>query len=338
MADRDAVPTPHDRIVKRVFSRAAAAAIIVRRVVPPGVLARLDLSRIEAQPTTFIPPRLGARYADLLWSIGVRGEPQGLNVFAVVEHRSTPDPLLPLRMLWYVAWLWERYVADQTKAVRTIPLVLPIVMQQHPNRGRRVHRLSGLYELPDELKQTTAPPVELELCIDDLSESVLDDPVAEPGILALVELTRALLFLYHHPDSLTEGRMEQLAGLFDQVLERSAEDAEALWTYVVSVFDERSLLRMTLLEAVGSDNRTMCATIKEAWIAEGRRKGVTQGHAQGLGTALLQLLEHRQLPVSPSIRRRVLETTEHDAVQQWFGRALTASTLDQIFGPSVSTH
>lgn len=156
-------------------------------------------------------------------------------------------------------------------------------------------------------------------------QPVLDDPVAAPEVLALVELTRALLFAYHHPESLTAARIAELAPLLDLVIEHSREDAEALWTYVVSVFDEDSPLRGMLLDAVNQENETMGRTYKEAWLAEGMAKGMAK--------ALLQVLEHRRVVVPPEVQARVLQTQDESMLDRWLQRALVAESFEGIFEP-----
>jgi len=335
VATRPAVKTPHDRLARRVFGRPGAAAIVLRRVLPESLLAWLDLSRISVGSTTFVDPRLGTRRSDLFYSVGIRGSTHSLTVFVALEHQSSPDPMLPLRMFWYVAWIWERFVASAKPRPRHIPLVLPIVMVQCGSKWNGPTRLSEMFDLPEELRRGFALPIELELWVDDMGESVLDDPVAAPEVLALVELTRALLFGYHHPESLTPERIETLAPLFDTVLEHDPEDAEALWVYVVSVFAEDSPVRAMLLRAVGTENQAMCATIREAWLAEGITKGMAKGMArgvtQGLATALLQVLEHRELPASGPVRERVLAAKDESTLQRWLHRALTAESIEQVF-------
>ncbi len=349
MAKSRTVPTPHDRLVRRVFSRPEAAAIILRRTLPERLLAWLDLSRIDVGSTTLIGPVLDTRYSDLFYSVGIRGSSQTLTIFIVLEHQSSPDPMIPLRMYWYVGSIWERFIASRGSRTRHIPLVIPIVMEQQRSSRHGPTRLSDMFALPEALREVLDVPVELKVYVDDMGESVLDDPVADRRVLALVELSRALLFGYHHPESFTDERVELLADLFDIVLAHAPEDARALWTYVVNVYAEDSPVRAMLLRAVGKDNQQMCATIREAWVAEGMAKGMTEGMAkgmadgvvkgvnQGLANALLTLLEHRQLTPSPAVRERVLAASDRSTLQGWFERALSAQTIEQVFDAGSSS-
>ncbi|MEM9461866.1 MAG: hypothetical protein AAGF11_47345 [Myxococcota bacterium] len=150
-----------------------------------------------------------------------------------------------------------------------------------------------------------------------------------------MELTRALLFAYHHPASITPARIQQLAPLFDTVLRSSREDAEALWTYVSNVFNEDSPLYTMLIDAVGKENQDMGRTYKEAWLAEGTAKGITQGITQGIAASLLQVLEHRKWTISTELERQVLDTKDEPTLRRWFSRALAVDSLDHVFEPAV---
>lgn len=257
-----------------------------------------------------------------------RTDLQSVVLLAAVEHQSSPEWLFALRMLDYLRDLWDRYIAEHGPRIRRIPIALPIVLVQCPHKWNVPNRLSDLFDGPRPLRDAVRPLFDLQFLVDDMSESVLDDPVTKPSTLALVELTRSLLVAYHAPESITEARIEELAPLFDTVLEHNPDDARALWTYVVSVFDEDSPLRRMLLTAVNKENKDMGRTYKEAWLDEGR--------LQGLAAALFDVLETRDLSVPDDIRTQVLATRDESGLRRWLRRALVAGTIQQIFEPAGS--
>jgi hypothetical protein len=185
------------------------------------------------------------------------------------------------------------------------------------------------------------------MLVDDLSGSVLELPCADPATLALVELTRAFLYAYENPRSLTPARLATLATQLDILLARNSpdpdtqttglDDVRALWKYVIEVFGERSPLRTLLLNAVSQPVREVYMTIKEALLAEGKREGLAKGKkaglAKGLATAVLDLLELRALPVPPRVRRRVLATRDEPLLRRWHARALTVRSAEALFEP-----
>jgi len=209
--------------------------------------------------------------------------------------------------------------------------------------------------MPLELRRLLGTPVELSMLVDDLSGSVLDDPIADPATLALVELTRAFLYAYENPSSLTKERLATLATQLNILLAHNSpdpdvqttgmDDVRALWKYVIEVFEEDSPLRTLLLKATSRRVRKVYMTIEEALLAKGEKKGIAkgqkqgiargqkQGIAKGLATAVLQLLELRAVPVPPRVRKRVLATRDEPLLRRWHARALTVLSAEALFEP-----
>jgi hypothetical protein len=82
----------------------------------------------------------------------------------------------------------------------------------------------------------------------------------------------------------------------------------------------------------------------EEGLAKGMEKGLEQGREQGLGQGreqgrvemLLELLETR-FSVSDEIRKQVEECTAETQVKTWFKRAISASSLEEVFA-ELRTH
>jgi hypothetical protein len=78
--------------------------------------------------------------------------------------------------------------------------------------------------------------------------------------------------------------------------------------------------------------------LKDAWVdglldqgrAEGRAQGEAEGRAQGHIEMLLQLLGTR-FAIPASIRSRVMACTDTTQISIWFDRAITATSLDEVF-------
>ena len=79
----------------------------------------------------------------------------------------------------------------------------------------------------------------------------------------------------------------------------------------------------------------MYITIADSWFAEGERKGLSRGRAEGRAEAVLGVLEHRALPIPEPVRERVLSTRDEPALQRWFHRAFSSTAGHELFD---STH
>lgn len=76
-------------------------------------------------------------------------------------------------------------------------------------------------------------------------------------------------------------------------------------------------------------------TLKEELLAQGQKIGQKVGEARGRtlakAEAVLGVLEHRKVPVSASIRRRILATRDELALQRWFDRAFSVGSAAELF-------
>ena len=347
MAEARLPRSQHDALTRHVFCRPRAAAIVLRRVLPRAMLEALELDTLELLSSAHARPSLGNRDGDLLFAVRLRGHHGASSIRIAFEHYSSLTPLQPWRALVYATEHWGRHIREQLRPPRTLPFILPVVLVQPPARGAPL-RLSDLLELPAHLRQTFGAPFEVRLHVDDLSGSVLHDPDADAGHLALVEITRALLHAYGNDDSLTHARLAALAPCFDTVLVHfgSAELTE-LWTYVVKVYGADSplcsIIQSTCRKAVREMYMTIADDLRAKGMAEGRAKGMAEGRAkgmaegrakgmaEGLSQALLQVLEHRALPLPRALRERVVTTLDESLLRRWFQRALSAQALEDVF-------
>lgn len=129
----------------------------------------------------------------------------------------------------YAGEYWGRDIRARPGPM-LLPFIVPVLLVQCPARNTPT-RLSQILDVPPNLRSRVGAPFAVDLYVDDFSGSVLDDPVAPLGFRALVELARAFLHAYKNPGSLTDERIEELAPLFDIVLDYfGPDDIQALWT------------------------------------------------------------------------------------------------------------
>jgi hypothetical protein len=206
-------------------------------------------------------------------------------------------------------------------------------------------------------------PVELVLHASDFSGSLLHDRKAPVAIRALVELARAFLHAYENPDSLTRARLRELAPLVDVLLKQNCpDDVQALWVYALSVFEPHSPLHEMITTAISKPAKEMYMTLKDELLTRGRKLGEARGRklgeargeklgeargrklgeaigeargrAIGKAQAVLEVLEHRGIPVSASVRKRILAMRDELALPQWIERAVTVTRAAELFEPA----
>lgn len=86
----------------------------------------------------------------------------------------------------------------------------------------------------------------------------------------------------------------------------------------------------------------MYATIYDEAVAAGTAKGLEQGVAKGVEAGvlrgrvqmLMRLLERRGFELDEARQQQVNGCTDAAVLRDWFDRAVTVATLDEVFGPA----
>jgi hypothetical protein len=196
---------------------------LLRSIVLEPLSSRIDWASLELLDGTFIDPRLAARQTDLLYSVRIDGREALL--FVLLEHQSSSDKWMPLRMYTYLGRIWERYAEHNQNAER-LPPVLPIVLH-HSERGWSAPTsLRALIDADDELAKLLGSALpELQFRLVDLTH--IDDATIK--LWLTTDLSRLVaLCLKHAPyEADLRPRLYEWVDLFGAVV-RSPSGTAAL--------------------------------------------------------------------------------------------------------------
>ena len=133
------IPNPHDSLVQTVFSDLENAAGELRSVLPAAVVDKLNWTTLKLEPGTFVDPELRDRHTDLLYSVELKGSPKPgrgkrgsarrVFLYVLLEHQSSADRWMLLRLLRYMLRIWEWFLTNTPKAKR-LPAIIPLVLNQ----------------------------------------------------------------------------------------------------------------------------------------------------------------------------------------------------------------
>ena len=103
---------PHDALFKWAFEAPTDAAALLRELLPPTISEAIAWETLEDARASFVDLTLGDQHGDLLFAARLRtGEPDF--AYLLLEHQSTDDAAMPLRMLSYQTQIWARFRKDQ---------------------------------------------------------------------------------------------------------------------------------------------------------------------------------------------------------------------------------
>lgn len=183
---------PHDVVFKYTFSAPERAAEELRAVLPTEIAARIDWSTLTLEPGEFVDEELRKQSTDLLFSARIGG--RRTLIYLLLEHQSTPDALMPVRMLRYIAMIWSAWLRENPTATR-VPPIVPVVVHHGLSVWTAPRELSACLDCaPDDLAALAPLLPQLELLVDDLAAQP-DDALRARAASALVTLV--LLVLKH---------------------------------------------------------------------------------------------------------------------------------------------
>jgi predicted transposase YdaD len=325
---------PHDLFVRSTFGHPERAAAELRALLPSHVVSEVDWETLRQEPGSVVDPELRETESDLLFSARLRTA-RPLLLYVLLEHQSSVDRWMAWRMLRYVVRLGEQWRQEHPESTG-LPVIIPLVMYHGSGEAwtapRRVEELFDLPEEAEERERWRALVPRFEYLLDDLTAEREEALKARPGP-PLVRLAW-LALRYGRTDELAE-RLLDWRALFAQV--RAAPDgAEHLGMVVryllyIGGSSVREAARQVLHSVMDAQHaEELMRSYGEELIEQGRQQGLQQGLARGRAEGVLRILAARGVQVADEARQRILTCTDVATLDDWFDRALTASTLADV--------
>ncbi|WP_406412372.1 hypothetical protein OG923_25510 [Streptomyces halstedii] len=284
----------------------------------PGLFTRLsDVLGLQLPPVASSEPLTVdlteneplERRVDTLLRIETQGDGPFL---LVVEAQGKKDPGKTASWPYYVTYLNNKY---------RLPVLLLVICQDHATATWAARPLTiGLPQWPTvTTRPLVAGPHNMPV-ITDVAEARKDLALAtlsaithadNPDVDAILKTMSVAL--RDTPESIAEPFVELIAqGLGNR-------PAAQQWRNLVAV--DLSFYTSPLSEEIRDEGR-----------AEGRAQGRVEGCVEGQAKAVLFVLDRRGIGVTDTIREKITACPDPELLQRWLGRALFATTTEEIFG------
>ena len=283
------------------------------KIIAADLVEKLDFSRIQHIPTTFIPDNLRKQEADILFLIPFVEQDIECEVliYILIEHQSTPSPSMGFRLSFYMHQVWDRQRREWMEANlsehqwRFHP-ILPIVFYTGKAKWETSLAISAQMDLPREL-QSYVP--HHETLFFNLKETNPEELTASDHPFGWV--LRVL-----QKEEATQGEFVDALSMAIDHLESLPPEKRGMWEKLIYYLmllihhrrppSEHDVLIQQVREQVLTHNRkeevaNMGQTIAETLIQEGRELGYTEATIQSKQEYLVALLQVKfgQLPQSP---------------------------------------
>lgn len=263
----------HDSSYKMLFSHPRMVEDLLRGFVKEPWVEEVDFATLEKVSGSYVADDLREREDDVIWRVRLRE--RWLYVYLLLEFQSTVDPYMAVRVMAYVALLYQDLIRSGAVCkTEKLPPVLPVVLY---NGNRRWTAVEELEELVEDV------PGGLERYRPRLRYLLLDEGrYADAALAPLRNLVAALFRLENSRGTAevvqaVESLIEWVKGDEQEGLRR----AFAVWfkrVFLPARVPGADVPQMTDLQEV----RTMLAERVVEWTKQWKEEGLQQGLQQGL--------------------------------------------------------
>ena len=186
MADEQVPVMNHDALVRRVLGDPDTARAWLKARLPEDVAQHLDFDTLQHRPGSFVDETLRRSETDVLFEAR-HDTGQPVHVYVLVEHQSTVDFWLRLRLLRYQSRIWEDERTRRPQAQAISPIVTLVLhhgprawappphfedlyneeVRNLPGVCRFSHVLVELYRMPLEAARGDAYGRAMEMLLSD---------------------------------------------------------------------------------------------------------------------------------------------------------------------------
>ncbi len=282
------VPVPHDALFRSLLSDPERTRDFLRRHLPDSIAERLVDVPPEIVDGSFVDEALAASQSDVLLKARLASGGD-VAVYILCEHKSTPDPGLPLQLASYMLRIWKRFAGGSAARLRALPPVIPVV----------VYHGEADWSVPAGLREMIASddpglaflPGEGYI-LRNLRAMEIDGLARDAALRAgFITLRREAL-----------SRMAEIAA----ALSEDGDLTRQVLEYILRVYDADMDTLRTLLRNEGQNEpEGLMGTIAETLLEQGEARGIKKGEALGKAGTLTRLLERRFGPLPRDVRVRI---------------------------------
>ncbi len=305
---------PHDKLVHAVLGDTVSATSFLQLHLPQALSAELNWSTLKRLDTSFVDDALRGSEADLLYEIEHQSGQGSVWLYLLIEHQSTVERWMRLRLLKYCCRIWELNLSE-TRVGELRPIV-PLVFYQGERRWSPSTEFADLF--PEWVRHWPWVPRFVHELIDQSGLSV----AGVEGEVRVQIMQLLLLAAYHR----AEGWMERVAELWRSLSEVTPSGGlnylEVFVLYVLSTQEPEvasSFGEVLRRYGAGDDVMTYAQQLLAEGRAEGRVEGRAEGEAIGKLKSQVELIENflrEGAPWSMIERATGLDEAQFEALKQ----------------------
>ena len=267
---------PHDKLLSKFLEDPKVAISLLKNTLPAKYLENLDLSTLKASSETAISDKWKKYHNDIVFHCKTKDK-RDTYIYTLIEHQSTPDPLMPIRMLRYKLNVLAKYL-DAKKPPKKLPNVLGLVIYHGERKYPYAQDIFSCFEDKELAVKDIAQPM-LLVDLADTHEDVLIYHGGSDAVLKLLlKYSREKDFIgkiqslmSSHPDIFVSLSLKQAGYMYEYTMfvgKGTPENAKAMENAMQQVYGETKAKKIF--------------TLADYYKQEGVQLGLTKGKLEGL--------------------------------------------------------
>ena len=329
---------PHDALFKALLNDPQRAGAFLHEHLPNNIAAQLSNEPPVIMNASFIDYTLAQTQSDLLLEVQTKTGSPAL-VYVLVEHKSYPDPMLPLQLATYMTRVWTHHANTRAKEEKQndqdkqdkqddqagqekrehdprkpLPPIIPMALYHGAKRWTASSGLADMIDADDPDLVILPGQSYIFRDLGQIDDNALSQHLAlRAGLLALKHTT-------------IDGLIETLAEL--QRKEGTIEDGpqeliRQILSYILHTYDGLDLGGLT--DEMAQYDKSLEASV--GTIAETL---IQKGEARRGAKSLVLLLESRFGSVPKKIKAQI-DDAKIEQLDAWFQKALNAAAMEDVF-------
>lgn len=256
-----------DHPYKRLFSHPRMIADLIRGFLDTNLTNASDLDTLTRCNGSYVTDDLREREDDIIWKV-TYGE-KTLIVYLLIEFQSKPDYSMPVRIMSYMALLWQDLIRTGIIVPsKPLPGIIPIVLYNGDTP----------WTVARDIKETIVVPEALARFIPSVPYLLIDE--LRLSVHHLIEVRNLAACLFGLEQSAGPNELVELGFRLNQWMESDTELTTMRKDF--SLFFENTLKRDHDIPIPNPFlGGTMLAEKVNCWIAEYKAEGKEEGKVEG---------------------------------------------------------
>ena len=271
------ISQPHDKIVSKFLSDREAAIDVLKKNLPAKSLAKLDLTTLTASSETVVSPNWKKYHNDIVFHCKTKDKKKDTYIYTLIEHQSTPSPLLPVRLLRYKLNVLSKYLDAKTQP-KKLPNIISLVIYHGKEKYPHPRDVFSCFEDKElAIKDITEP-----MHLLDLTDTPEEELLQHGGI----DATLKILLKWSRDKNFIEKLQRIMVSRADIFLSLSLELAGKMFEYVMFVgkgTDQNAKAMENALQKIYGERKTKkIFSLADYYREEAMKKGEERGLEKGL--------------------------------------------------------